>query len=76
MQNFIKLIKRSLILAVMLLLAGCVWLRLLEIKNQLSAFEENFRVEITEQHFIVHFLDPVLLSDDFVYLSKLHPSRI
>lgn len=76
MQNFIKLIKRSLILAVMLLLAGCVWLRLLEIKNQLSAFEENFRVEVTEQHFIVHFLDPVLLSDDFVYLSKLHPSRI
>ena len=76
MQISFCLFRRFFILAMLLLLAGCVWLRLLEIKNQLSDFEENFRVEVADQHFIVHFLDPVLLSEDFVYLSKLQPSRI
>ena len=67
---------RLLLLAMMLMLSGCVWFRLLEIKNQLADFDENVRTEVADQHFIVHFLKPVLFSDDFVYLSKLRPSRI
>ena len=63
------------LLAMALMLTGCVWLRLLEIKNQLADFDDNLRIEVADQHFIVHFLKPVLLSDDFVYLSKLYPSR-
>lgn len=59
----------------LLSLTGCVWLRLLEIKNQLADFDEYIRVEIVEGHFVVRFLEPVLLSKDFVELSKLHPSR-
>lgn len=57
-------------------LTGCVWLRLLEIKNQLADFDEHVRVEVKDRHFILHLLHPVLLSEDFVYLSKLNPSRI
>ena len=69
-------LSRLLLLAMMLMLSGCVWLRLLEIKNQLADFDENVRIEVADQHFIVHLLKPVLFSDDFVYLSKLRPSRI
>jgi hypothetical protein len=56
-------------------LTGCVWLRLLEIKNQLADFDVSVRTEVEDQHFILHFRKPVLLSEDFVYLSKLRPSR-
>lgn len=60
----------------LLFLGGCVWLRLLEIKNQLADFDEYVRVEVKDQHFILNFSKPVLLSEDFVSLSKLRPSRI
>ena len=60
---------------VLVLLTGCVWLRLLEIKNQLADFDDNLRVEVVDKHFILHLLKPVLLSEDFIYLSKLRPSR-
>lgn len=63
----------SFLLLLLLVLGGCVWLRLLEIKNQLTDFDENFRVEVVDRHFTVHFHDPVLLGEDVVYLSKLHP---
>lgn len=54
---------------------GCVWLRLLEIKNQLADFDVSMGTEVRDSHFILHFRKPVLLSEDFVYLSKLRPSR-
>ena len=56
-------------------LTGCVWLRLLELKNQLVDFDENVRVEVADKHFILSLLHPVLFSEDFVYLTKLNPSR-
>ncbi len=68
--------KRALVLLLAVFLTGCVWFRLLEIKNQLADFDENIRIEVVDKHFIVHFKEPVLLSEDFVYLSKLNPSRI
>lgn len=36
-------------------LSGCVWLRLLEAKNQLADFDRNVRVSIDEDTFILIF---------------------
>ena len=66
---------RLLLVLLLITLSGCVWLRLLEIKNQLADFDDNVRIEVANKHFIVHLLKPVLRSDDFIYLSKLQPSR-
>lgn len=74
--NPAELMRFSLVLVFTLLVAGCVWFRLLEIKNQFSDFDENVVIEVKDQHFILNFKNPVLLSDDFVYLSKLRPSRV
>ena len=70
-----RALPRLLLVFLLLTLSGCVWLRLLEIKNQLADFDENIRIEVADKHFIVHLLKPVLRSDDFIYLSKLQPSR-
>jgi hypothetical protein len=76
-MRFTKSLFNALLLSVLLLaLSGCVYLRLLEAKNQLADFDRNFRVGIDDGHFHLDFLNPVLLSEDFRYLTKLHPSRI
>lgn len=72
MKVFLRL---ALLLVLLCSLLGCVYLRLLEVKNQLARFDENFRIDVSD-HFVLHFLHPVLLSDDFLELSKLQPSRI
>lgn len=68
-----RLIVLSLI--VMAGLSGCVYLRLLEFKQQLAKFDEFFRVEVTDR-FTLHFKKPMLFGKDFVYLSKLQPTDI
>ncbi|MGX2039356.1 hypothetical protein ACWJKU_04370 [Methylocaldum sp. MU1018] len=76
-MKFTKNIFNTLLFFVLLLaLSGCVYLRLLEAKNQLADFERNFRIQVADGQFHLHFLNPVLLSEDFRYLTKLHPSRI
>ena len=65
---------RLLILAMLLTsISSCVWLRLLELKNQLANFDENFTTEASD-HFTLTFKKPVLLNDDFVTLAKLQPT--
>ena len=65
---------RFLILTILLTsLSACVWLRLLELKNQLAKFDENFTTEASD-HFTLVFKNPVLLNDDFVTLAKLQPT--
>lgn len=71
-----RTIPKFLLLCAALLLSGCVWLRLLDLKGQLAEFDQNVRVEVANQHFILHLLHPVLLSEDFPALTKLNPSRI
>lgn len=68
--------KTLLALPLLLALSGCVYLRLLEAKHQLADFERNFRVQVTNDYLHLDFLNPVILSEDFRYLTKLHPSRI
>jgi hypothetical protein len=57
-----------------LTLSGCVWLHVLELKNQITDFDKNFAITVTD-HFTVHFLDPVLHSDDYFTLAKVEPTR-
>ena len=64
------------VFAMAMVIGGCVWFRLLEIKNQLADFDDNVTVSVVDQHFILNFRKPTLLSEDFVYLSKLRPSRV
>ncbi len=65
---------RYLVLALLLTsLSACVWFRLLELKNQLAKFDENFAIEASD-HFTLVFKNPVLLNDDFVTLAKLQPT--
>jgi hypothetical protein len=68
-----KFAYRTLLLLLVLLLSGCVWLRVLEMKNQMKRFDEHFRIENSPQ-FTLHFLRPVLYDDDYLSLAKVEPS--
>jgi hypothetical protein len=59
--------------ALTLTLSGCVWLHVLELKNQIPEFDKNFAIKVTD-HFTVHFLNPVLHSDDYFTLAKVEPT--
>ena len=51
---------------------GCVYLRLLQVKRQLNDFENNF--ELNDQNGLKFvFKNPVLLSDDIIWLMKNDP---
>lgn len=54
--------------AACLLLSGCVYLRLLELKKQFSRFDENFTVLATED-LTIHCLNPVLKADDLRWIG-------
>ena len=56
------------LIAVVLLLSGCVYLRLLEFKRQLEAFDRYFTIEAKDG---LHLgcLKPILLSEDFRWLG-------
>ena len=60
--------------AVIAPITACVYLRLLEFKNQLANFDQNFSVE-AKGDFTLLCKDPVLYRGDFDYLAKLQPSR-
>ena len=60
--------------AVALLSSGCVYLRLLELKRQLAAFERNFTLE-TSEGVRLGFLRPVLLTRDIRWLG-LKPETV
>jgi len=61
------------LLALMFLLSGCVFLRLLETKNQLREFNKYFDVNDNEGLVIV-FKKSVILDDDILWLLKKEPT--
>ena len=65
--------KISIILLIFIVLStGCVYLRLLKVKRQLNDFENNF--ELNDQNGLKFvFKNPVLLSDDIIWLMKHDP---
>jgi hypothetical protein len=67
-QPKFRFVSLLLIGAACLLLSGCVYLRLLELKKQFSHFDENFTVPDTED-LTIHCLHPVLKSDDMHWLG-------
>lgn len=71
-----NIVRRTCLFALLMLcsfLTGCVYWRLYQTKLQMEEFDRYFSVEVTD-HFIWHFKDPLLYSDDFVELSKLQPT--
>lgn len=63
-----------LLLLLTLGMQGCVWLRLLEVKNQLTEFDQHFRVD-TQQGFQLRFLEPVLYGSDLTGLARMDPTH-
>jgi hypothetical protein len=55
------------------LLSGCVYWRLYQTKLQLNNFDQFFTIEVSDK-FTWHFKEPLLFSEDFLYLSKLQAS--
>ncbi len=64
-----------LIVFILLQLSGCVYLRLLELKNQFEEFDQYIEIN-TDQSFSLFFSQPVLHKDDIHNLSKLNPTQI
>ena len=61
-----------LLLSLTLSTTGCVYLRLLQVKRQLSAFNSYFQIEDQDKLTLV-FLKPVLLPNDITWLMKSAP---
>ena len=58
-----------------LTLTGCVYLRLLSLKNQLADFDRF--VKVYDDHGLtLEFVHPVLTSEDLLWLIKLHPTQV
>jgi hypothetical protein len=74
-STFVTRVYRFFVLLVLATtLTGCIyWIRAYQTYLQLSDFDRYFAIE-DEKIFAVHFKKPILLSDDFVSLSKLQPS--
>lgn len=74
-RRLLRLTFRTLLVAVLLSsLTGCVWWRLYQVYNQMAAFDEYFSVQ-HDKSFTLLFKDPVVYSEDFVYLAKLQPTQ-
>jgi hypothetical protein len=77
-KQVVKIKRYALIVALAFLalsLKGCVYLRLLEVKFQLSDFEKNFRLEDKGGLDLI-FLKPVLLKEDILYLARQGPTTV
>ncbi len=61
------------LVAFVVFITGCVYLRLLEVKRQLSNFEDYFKIENQHELTLV-CLKPVLLPEDVIWLTKLNPT--
>lgn len=73
-QRFKRLFRLVSILLMSTLLTGCLhWIRAYQTYRQMDEFDRNFGIEVTD-NFTIHFNDPIMYSQDFVSLSKLHPS--
>jgi len=56
-------------------LSSCVYVRMMKVKNQLNDFETNFDLN-DERGLTLVFLNPVLLTDDVIWLMKGGPVSV
>jgi hypothetical protein len=73
-MNLKRFTLRSLLLASLLLVTGCVYLRLYKLQNQLNDFDSNFELS-DKGGLVLIFLNPVLESQDMVWLMKNVPLK-
>jgi len=69
-----RLIIRTILLASILLVTGCVYMRLYEMQNQFGNFDANFELS-DKSGLCLTFLNPVLESGDMVWLMKNEPLK-
>ena len=74
MNRLIRLLGLAIIV---LSLSGCMyWIRAYQTYLQMSDFDEHFSFSVSKDgDFALNFKDPILFSEDFVALSKLHTSE-
>jgi len=65
------------VLIIALSLSGCMyWVRAYQTYLQMGEFDKHFSFSVTKEgDFTLHFKEPILLSEDFVSLSKLYTSE-
>src|SRR5579884_1856892 len=61
------------LISLLISITGCVYLHLLEVRRQLSNFEDNFEIKDQNELTLV-FLKPVLLTEDIIWLTELGPT--
>ena len=72
MKRFLRM---ALIFSLLSTMTGCFyWWRAYQTYQQMDEFDKYFAIT-TDKGFTVHFKDPIMLSDDFVQLAKLRPSK-
>lgn len=74
-MKYLRKISYLSLIFILLLSTGCVFLRLLKVKNQLNDFDTNFDLH-DQRGLTLVFKNPVLLSDDMVWLMKGEPSEM
>ena len=60
---------------ILLTLSGCIFFRMLEVRDQLTDFETNFDLN-DQRGLTLVFKNPVLLSDDVIWLMKGSPVSV
>lgn len=58
-----------------LLLSGCIYLRLLEVKHQLYTFDGYVKIRNHDGLSLI-FLKPVLFKEDLLFLARRYPTKI
>ena len=69
-----RLLAFALIASLALTLSGCVYLRLLNFKNQLKSFDRNVRVE-NASGLSLAFSNPVVRDSDFTFITRSPPTK-
>lgn len=72
-MNFLRKTPHLTLILILLLTSGCVFLRLLKVKNQFNDFDTNFDLH-DQRGLTLVFKNPVLGSEDIVWLMKGEPS--
>ncbi len=69
-----RLLVRTILLSSLLLVTGCVYMRLYKVQSQLKDFDANFELS-DKGGLVLIFLNPVLESHDMVWLMKNDPLK-
>ena len=69
-----RIVRAAAVAALPLLVSGCLFNRVIEVKQQACAFDENFELRFSDTPAIV-FKQPVLLEKDILWMAGIPPTR-